>query len=118
VKHQSLAQRIFRISTFTLLVLTMTLRVAPRVDAAGIRGRLERIAPNGSRYPAQGIAVTVYNQELGRTSPSYTDNNGMYYLNNIPPGGYFLEVWISTPALVYSIQVGEPGTDIPPIVVP
>jgi hypothetical protein len=96
----------------------MTLVVVPRAEAALIRGRLVRIAPNGQAFPAGGIAVTVYNAQLGRTSPSTTDGNGMYYLNNIPPGGYYLEVWVSNPPRVYPIQVGDPVTDIPPIPVP
>lgn len=118
MKRQNITKRCFRICVHALVVLSLTLAVAPRANAALIRGRLDRIAPNGSRYPAIGIAVTVYNQQLGRTSPSYTDAGGMYYLNNIPAGSYYLEVWISTPATVYPIQVGEPVTDIPPIVVP
>jgi len=114
----SLATQIFRISVYALLVLTMTLAVVPRAEAALIRGRLVRIAPNGQSFPAAGIAVTVFNEQLGRTSPSTTDGAGMYYLNNIPAGGYNLEVWVSNPPRVYSIQVGDPVTDIPPIAVP
>jgi hypothetical protein len=46
----------------------------------------------------------------------------MYYLYNVPPGGYYLEIWTSrdasVPPTVYPVQVGEPYTDIPVIVVP
>ena len=48
--------------------------------------------------------------------PSVTDANGMYYLN-IPPGVYWLEVWVTNPPRIYQIQVVEPNTDIPPIAI-
>jgi len=90
--------------------------------AATVRGRLDRIYPNGARSPAQGVAVTIYNQNLGRTTAAYAGSDGLYYLYNIPTGSYYLEVWTSrdprVPPTVYQINVGEPYTDIPPIVVP
>ena len=84
--------------------------------AATVRGRL--IHQNG--YPATSIAVTVVNSQGVRCSPAYTGADGMYYLFNIPPGPYYLEVWIypgGAPA-VYQIQVIEPYTDIAQIAVP
>jgi hypothetical protein len=43
----------------------------------------------------------------------------MYYLHNISPGTYNLEIWISqrpgARPLVYKINVREPLTDIPAI---
>ena|SRR5215467_8532756 len=86
-------------------------------QAAMVRGRLVHGA-NG--YPTAGIAVTVYNPRLGRSSPSYTDGYGMYYIYNVPPGSYYLELWVypSGNPIVYPIQVGDPYTDIPQIAVP
>jgi hypothetical protein len=85
-------------------------------SAATVRGRL--IHANG--YFAAGVAVTVFNPQLGRSSPAYTGPDGMYYLYNVPPGYYNLEIWINPGGapIVYQIQVGEPYTDIPQIGVP
>jgi hypothetical protein len=90
-------------------------------EAAIVRGRLIRVASNGAQFPAVGIAVTLYAPNIGRSSPSYTDGIGMYYLT-ARAGNYTLEVWVSrdprvSPA-VYQILIQEPNTDIPQIVVP
>lgn len=99
-----------------ICVLTLLFVTEPAL-AAALRGRLV----HGNGYPAAGIVVTVYNQGIGRSAPTRTGPDGMYYLQ-IPAGSYYLEVWINpTPGaqpVVYPIQVGEPYTDIPPIVVP
>lgn len=90
-------------------------------SAAILRGRLQRRGANGAIYPASGIAFMVYNQALGRSAPTYTGADGMYY-PTIPAGGYYLEVWTSrdprVPPTTYPIRVVEPNTDIPPIFVP
>lgn len=85
-------------------------------DAATVRGRLSH--SNGS--PATRIQVTVVNAQGVRSSPAYTGTDGMYYLSDIAPGPYRLEVWVyagGNPA-VYQIQVVEPNTDMPEIKVP
>jgi len=91
-------------------------------SAATVRGRLDRVLPNGAKTPASGVKVTIYNKAIGRSSPSYAGPDGMYSLFNLPAGSYYLEVWISPdPRIrptVYPITVVEPYTDIPPIVVP
>jgi hypothetical protein len=96
----------------TLLVVTLS----QLASASLLRGRL--VYPNGA--PAGGFAVTVYSQAMGRSAPVYTDATGMYYLN-VPAGPYYLEVWVSrdprVQPRVYPIQIGEPYTDFPPIVV-
>src|ERR1035437_4577250 len=70
---------------------------------------LERVAPHGARYPAAGVAVTVYNQYAGKSSPGHAGQDGLYYLYNVPAGYYTLEVWVSpdprVPPTVYQIQV-------------
>jgi hypothetical protein len=85
-------------------------------QAATVRGRLE----NRNRYPASYVAVTLYNDQVGRSATAYTGGDGMYYLYNVPPGDYLLEVWLypNRPPLTYSIRVHDPGTDIPPILLP
>lgn len=98
-----------------LLVITQT------ANAATVRGLLRKQAPNGMFYPAPGIAVTVYRQDLGRSASSFSGADGMYYLN-LAAGPYTLEVWVSrdprVPPWVYPIQVFEPVTDIPALNVP
>jgi hypothetical protein len=68
--------------------------------------------------PATGIAVTVHNASTGRSSPSFTGADGMYYFN-LKAGTYTLEIWTSksssTPAPTQTINVTEPNTDIPRI---
>jgi hypothetical protein len=111
-------------SGFRLFALLAFLGLAAPIaaNAAMVRGRLDRVDVYRRHYPAQGIAVTLYNQTIGRSSPSYTDMYGMYYLYNVPAGSYYLEVWVSRnpndPPRAYQIQVREPYTDIPAIVVP
>jgi hypothetical protein len=97
-----------------LSLVLVTFSVPAR--AAVLRGQLVRMGPNGSRFPAPGITVTVYRSDLGRSAPSVTDSSGMYY-QTIPAGSYTLEVWVSNPPRAYPIQVVEPGTDIPQIVI-
>lgn len=84
-------------------------------QAALVRGRLLR-----GRYNAPGVAVTVWCQAYGRSQPSYSGPDGMYYLPNIPPGQYTLEIWAipNNPPLTFVIYVTEPGTDVNPIYVP
>jgi hypothetical protein len=98
----------------SVLVLVLAASLA---QAATVRGRLIR---RNTSYPAPGIAVTVINSYGVRCSPAYTGADGMYYLFNIPPGPYYLEIWVypGGAPMVYQIQVYEPYTDMPQIVVP
>lgn len=88
--------------------------------AAILRGRLVAQGPSG-QFPVAGIAVTVLRPDLGRSPPSYSSQDGMYYLN-VPAGLYTLEVWFSRDPRVapmrYQIQVREPNTDLAPIKLP
>jgi hypothetical protein len=101
-----------------LLVISFSIGVSATANAATVRGRLVHAA--NQYVAAPGIAVTIYNQYVGRSSPAYTDINGMYYLYNVPAGSYYLELWIYPGGnpIVYPITVGEPYTDIPQIPVP
>lgn len=103
----------------TLLMLLSTLSTVAL--AATVRGRLDRVNPNGVRYPAPGVAVTLFNRNSGRSTAAYAGADGLYYLYNVPAGSYYLEVWISrnpsAPPKVFPVSVADPSTDIPPIVV-
>jgi len=102
----------------TQLLLVFVLSTAG--FAATVRGRLDRVYPNGTHYPATGVAVTLFSQASGRTAPSYAGPDGLYYFYNVRPGSYYLEVWTSqggTPT-VYPVNVVEPSTDVAPVIVP
>jgi hypothetical protein len=84
-------------------------------NAEGVRGRLDGVGPYGL-YPVSGIAVTVL-APMGRSSPSYSDYQGMYYIYGLTPGPYTLEIWIGNQPMVFNIMViqGRALTDIVPI---
>jgi len=100
-----------------ILAAALLVGAAGGLDAATLRGRLFAIGPAGA-FPVGGIAVTVSRPNMGRSFPSYSGMDGMFYLN-ISPGPYVLEVWYSrdprVPPMVFQILVTEPLTDIPPI---
>ena len=100
---KKLAAPLCRMSACVLVIFL----TAGLVEAATVRGRL--VHANG--YPAAGVAVTVFNQQLGRSSPAYAGPDGMFYLYNIPQGYYYLEVWIQPGGapLVYQVQIVEPS---------
>ena len=80
-----------------------------------VRGQLLR---NG-QYPAAGIQVTLNHTQYGRSSPTMTGGDGMYYLYNVPFGDYFLELWIANPPIVYPVRVATaPFNDLPRFPVP
>lgn len=104
-----------------VFLLLLGMAGALPAQAATVRGQLYRLVYN-TRYPAPYIAVTLVNPTMGRSSPAYTDTNGMYYLFNVPPGSYTLEIWWSRdpsqPPLRYNIIVNNnPYTDIAPIMI-
>jgi hypothetical protein len=104
-----------------LMQCILLIAMSNLATAAALRGQLVRSGPNGMRYPASGISVTVYSPTMGRSAAFQSGPDGMFYLQ-VPPGSYYLEVWINpnpgAQPLVYQIQVGEPYTDIPPVVLP
>lgn len=84
-------------------------------SAATVRGRL--VHSNG--VSAAGFAVRVTNPQMGPSGFTYSGGDGFYYLNQIPPGSYVLEIFLSNAnVLRYPIQVVEPRTDFPQITVP
>lgn len=46
-------------------------------------------------YPLSGIAITLNNQIMGRSSPYFTDRNGYFFFQNVPQGHYNLEIWLN-----------------------
>jgi hypothetical protein len=104
------------IRVISFVLITAILGTCELALAAVVRGRLLR-----GQGSAPGIAVTVWSQQLGRSQPTYSQVDGMYYMPSVPAGFYTLEVWAGggqQAPLTFNIQVNEPGTDIPPIFVP
>src|SRR5690349_13815015 len=106
-----------RLAALTLFLFT----VSAFTYASTVRGRLERKDSYGRPYPAGYVAVTLYQEGKGRSAPAYTGADGMYYLYNVPPGTYSLEIWANPnrPPIVYTIHVSnQPLTDIAAIQIP
>jgi hypothetical protein len=104
------------------LVVCVTLLAEAEAAAGNVRGLLLRRGPQGV-YPASGIAVTVYAQQMGRSQPGYSGSDGMYYLYNVPAGRYYLEIWahgFSSRPLVFEILITDQQqfTDVAPVTVP
>lgn len=85
-------------------------------EAATVRGRVTYRSPHG-QAPAAGVTVTINHPRLGRSAPSQTKPDGMYYLT-VPPGQYTLEIWTGSsqaPARTLTVNVRDPATDVPPV---
>ena len=90
---------------FAIVISVIALFIcASQAEAVNIRGRLDR-GMNAGVYPAVGIPVTVSSPRTGRSYAAYTDKYGFYYLYNIPPGNYNLEVWVTNPPRIWRVQV-------------
>ncbi len=84
--------------------------------AATVRGKLVH---DKDKSAAAGYRVTVM-KDNARTTPARVGPDGMYYIYDVLPGPYQLEIWVPNTAapVVYKIQVVEPYTDVPQIAVP
>jgi hypothetical protein len=81
-------------STRRLVGLVLVLLIFSAFTYAGtVRGRLDRRDGYGRIYPAVYVPITLYNERLGRSAPAYSGTDGMYYIYNVPPGTYYLEIW-------------------------
>jgi hypothetical protein len=82
-----------------------------------VRGKLVRMG-----YPIPNVRVNVYSTTLGFSGSTFSGLDGIYYLNGVPYGNYFLQVWANqvNPAVPFSypIQVFWPMTDIAVLSVP
>jgi hypothetical protein len=116
MKAKSLKLRAWNLGVKSLLLCLIVFVFTAYAYAGTVRGKLERRG-----YAAEHVGVTLYNQREGRSSYAYTGSDGMYYLYNVPPGTYYLEIWIQPDRepLRYEVQVySQPLTDIAPIVIP
>jgi len=105
-----------RFATAVALILAALVTVHALAAASTVRGQIYRMV-NGKRVGANGIAVRLNHPQRGPSSLVYTNNDGMYFLYNIPPGQYTLEVTI-TQKNVKKFQItveNKAYTDIAPI---
>lgn len=94
-----------------LLLLAWSCAVA----AQTVHGRLWRATPRGL-YPASALAVTLYAPGRGRSVPAYSTAEGHFYLYNVPPGRYLLEVWSGAKPTSSAVVVGNQAvTELPPL---
>ena len=110
-----------RRSLFTGLWLSLFLFAAEAsAYASTVRGMLFRRDGYGRAYAAPYVPVTLENGIRGRSSVAYSGTDGMYYLYNVPPGDYYLQIWLNpNEPLVYRITVANgPYTDIAQIQIP
>ena len=79
------------------------------VAEATVRGQVMR---RDTGQPYAGVQVTL-SGAAGRSVPAYTDGQGMYYLQNVPPGAYTLEVRSKRQTVKLPVTVTrEPYTNI------
>src|SRR5262245_18670568 len=100
-----------------LLALCAALFISLGAEAQTVRGKIMRATPAGP-YPAAYVSVTLYSVSMGRSMPAYTTPEGFYYLYNVPPGPYLLEIWTSQRPVTSNVVIApnRPLTDIAPIV--
>jgi hypothetical protein len=87
-----------RRSSIRALILVVTVLVAapwPALAASTVRGKLYRQNSGGQSYGASGIPVRLVHKTRGPSARSYSGSDGMFYINNVPPGDYTLEVFTS-----------------------
>ena len=109
-----------RMNIVLLMSLLLVFVGTTSAQAATVRGRLDRRDGQGRSYPATYVSVTLNSPSMGRSSPAYTGADGMYYLYNVPPGDYYLEIWAypGRPPITFNIRVYDRAyMDINPILI-
>lgn len=106
-------------STRRSLILALCAALAPAVSNAQfavVRGQVRF----RSGHPAAGVAVRVFHQTMGPSGFTFSGQDGMYYLQGIPPGLYALQFFVNgQPLQPWQIQVfPQPMTDIAPYILP
>jgi len=101
------------IRRFSLTVLIVLLVAANALAATTtVRGRV--LAGDGSPYPS--AAVTLKAGSGAKTSPVYTDREGMFYVSNVAPGAYTMIVRTSRSETPFSVSARpQPYSDVAPV---
>ena len=103
------------ITAIILAAFWLALPSQAQTQTTTVRGQLL----HQDQSPAAGIQVTLFSSAFGRSSPYMTSKDGMFYINNVPFGNYYLEVWVSKPPQAYPVQITRsPFQDLPRLTVP
>jgi len=104
---------------FTVATLTHD-PVAASSASTIVRGKLYRLSRQNNQTPVAGIGVRLNHAQRGPSAIAYSGSDGLYYLYNVPPGKYVLEVLVpNSQPLKYNVEAKEQKyTDIAPIRVP
>jgi hypothetical protein len=114
-RHQFLKSPLACALSFAVLLALVAPLMSPVSAQVIVRGRLERVGSDGAKYPAPYLAVSVSNQQF-RSARAYSGSDGMFFLYNVPPGSYQLQVSMPKHQLIYSITVSsQQYFDIAPI---
>ena len=104
-----------------LLAAGLAVGVAEAQVATVVRGRIERATADGTRYAVANVEVVIQDSATARRWHSvYTGRDGLFYLDGIPEGIYYLEIRVSQglPPSWYKIRAKpQPYTDLAPILV-
>jgi hypothetical protein len=104
-----------------IMAFLLLMVFAESSDAAVVEGKLQRQDSQGNVTPASGISVTVSDAKGQRSVAAASNSEGLYYIPNVTPGTYRLEIWAKpkAPPMTFEIQVGaEPATSVAPINIP
>ena len=86
--------------------------------AENLRGRVDRPGTYGP-VPVVGLPVIAISRDYDFERQAITGRDGMYYIYNVPPGDYVLEVLGPTGNLLSDLEVfvapGRYMTDVPPV---
>ena len=96
----------------TILFTLFLLVVATAANGATVRGRITY--GDGNR-PHAGVSVTL--TSAAATTPTVlTDNDGMFYVQNVPAGQYTMKVATSKTTATYNVTVTNAAySDVPPV---
>lgn len=99
-----------------LVVGALAAALPSAAHAQTVRGRLVRQTPAGI-LPVANVRVTVTPLQGGTSSaPAYSGPDGMFYLPNVAPGDYHLEIWVGqTPRRVAIRVSAREYVDVPPV---
>ena len=96
----------------SLIVFVVLLVTVSAFAATTVRGRV--LASDGTPYPS--ASVTLKSHSGTKTSPVYTDREGMFYVTNVAPGAYTLIVRTSRSETPFSVSAQpRPYSDLPPV---
>jgi len=91
---------------FVVLAVLLPARLA----ATDLRGRIVRNDAYRSGVPVEGVKVVLLNQAGQAAGSTVTGGDGFYYLYNINPGSYSVELTYSSPRSGRTVQRRVPIT--------